>query len=72
MLQGLREGLCELCDTEYGIWFAPNPIWNKVMRHPDGREASEKHGFVCPNCFIKQAESVGLTHIWKLSYEQTI
>jgi len=63
----IRELLCMLCGCDYSVWYAPNPLWNKVMRHPDGREASEKYHFVCPNCFIKQAEAIGGTPtVWEL------
>lgn len=68
-----RELLCQLCNQEYSVWFAPNPIWNQVMRYPDGREASEKYHFVCPNCFIKIAEKRGLkTTGWMLTTSETI
>lgn len=63
-----RELLCQLCNAEYCVWFAPNPIWNKVMRHPDGREASEKYSFICPNCFMKTAEELGITPVWEVTY----
>lgn len=61
-----EEGVCELCNVEYGVWFAPNPIWNKIMRHPDGKEVSEKYNFVCPNCFIRTAEALGIHRVWEL------
>jgi len=64
-----RELLCERCACEYNIWFAPNTLWNKVMRHPDGREASEKYQFCCPRCFTYTAEALGLCGIWKLDLE---
>lgn len=55
-----RELLCEVCDHDYPIWYAPNPIWNKIMRWPDGREASEKISFICPTCFVMEAERLGI------------
>jgi hypothetical protein len=56
----LRECLCQVCDQEYPVWYAPNELWNAVMRYPDGREASEKIHFVCINCFTKEAEQLGI------------
>lgn len=55
-----QELVCELCDRDYPVWFAPNALWNKVMRHPDGKEASEKHNFVCMDCFATEAEKLGI------------
>lgn len=62
-----RELLCQICSREYCGWFAPNDLWNKVMRHPDGREASEKYSFVCASCFMKQAEALGLNMWYEVS-----
>ena len=62
-----EEGVCEVCNEDYPIWFAPNPLWNRIMRHPDGREASQKIHFICPRCFIKQAEALGKApRVWEL------
>ena len=58
-----RELLCEVCDEEYLGWYALNPLWNKIMRYPDGKEVSEKINFICLNCFTKEAERLGF-HIW--------
>lgn len=55
-----RECLCEICQLEYPVWFAPNELWNAVMRWPDGREISEKIGFICPTCFAKEAKEKGV------------
>lgn len=68
-----RELLCEVCDRDYPIWYAPNPLWNKVMRWPDGREASEKIGFICPTCFAMEAERLGIRpkgEAWVLDLEE--
>lgn len=67
----VRELLCQLCNEEYSVWFAPNAVWNRVMRHPDGRESSEKYHFVCPNCFIKEAVKLGIkTTGWLLTTDE--
>lgn len=55
-----RECLCEVCQLEYPVWFAPNELWNAVMRWPNGREISEKIGFICPTCFAKEAKEKGV------------
>lgn len=61
-----REGLCELCGREYGVWSAPSLIWNDVMR--DGYRANrDRLEFVCPTCFMREAEDVVEPHtIWDL------
>src|SRR5689334_13046519 len=43
-----RELLCMVCDRDYPVWFAPNRLWNPVMRRPDG---SDEYPFICPTCF---------------------
>lgn len=64
----LREGLCQICNQEYVTpWYAPNDLWNKVMRHPDGRELSEQYAFVCPGCFMKRAKELGVEPAWSLT-----
>ena len=69
ILDEKRELLCERCACDYNTWFAPDPLWNKVMRHPDGREASERYQFCCPRCFTYIAEKLGVCGIWKLDLE---
>ncbi len=65
-----RECLCELCNQEYPVWYADNALWNAVMRYPDGKEASEKTNFVCINCFVKEADRLGIEHpAWRLTVE---
>ena len=66
-----QELSCELCHRDYPVWYAPNDLWNKVMRAPDDREASEKHAFVCPTCFAMEAERQGVNGTaWVLNIEQ--
>lgn len=50
-----REGLCQVCDRDYPVWFAPNPLWNRVMR--DGvRAKGDMYAFICPTCFANIAD----------------
>lgn len=65
----MRELLCQLCHKEYPIWYAPNDIWNSVMRDKGGREETP---FVCPTCFGKEYEKRYGTCIWefKVNYIQ--
>lgn len=60
-----RELLCEMCDREYKVWFAPNELWNAVMRQPDKHEWS----FVCPTCFTLVADERGVKPVFCLSAE---
>lgn len=55
----VRELLCQRCDLEYPVWFAPNELWNRVAK--DGEH------FLCPNCFAVLAEARGASAIrWQL------
>ena len=59
-----RELLCQRCDRDYPVWFAPNELWNRVTDH-----LSEKPfiRFLCLNCFAFLAEETfGENFIWKL------
>lgn len=58
-----REGICDICGTEYPTWYAPNDLWNPVMRRPDG---SDVHDFVCPTCFAVWAERAGVATMFVL------
>jgi hypothetical protein len=53
-----RELLCERCDREHPVWFAPNAVWNAVVRpNPD---QGDEFAFLCPLCFIVLAEERGM------------
>jgi hypothetical protein len=54
------EDTCEDCGGPNVVWFAPNDVWNQVMRGGD-RGAPDAVGIVCPMCFIRRAENEGLT-----------
>lgn len=59
-----RELLCMICDRDYPVWYAPDDLWNPVMRSPDGSEALP---FVCPTCFTLEAVKAGIDIVFKLS-----
>jgi hypothetical protein len=46
-----------ICDRDYPVWFAPNDLWNRVVRLPDG---SDRWPFLCPTCFGMKAVEVGV------------
>lgn len=46
-----REGLCELCERIYGAWYAPNEMWNRVVK--------DDFHFLCPTCFTMLADARG-------------
>ncbi len=48
---GAPAEICQNCHQAYGVWFAANEVWNKVI--PD------RVGMLCPNCFINRAERQG-------------
>lgn len=58
-----RELLCMVCDRDYPTWYAPNWLWNKVMRLPDG---SDRFPFVCPTCFALKAIQAGVDVVFEL------
>ena len=55
------EGCCHKCGRPNIVWFAPNGIWNKVVR-----DAGEK-GILCPVCFVQLAEKAGFWGVWKVA-----
>lgn len=69
----VRECLCQLCDREYPVWFAPSDIWNKVMRQGGHISGDEEYPFVCPSCFaFKYEEEVNPNAVWMLSLENRL
>jgi hypothetical protein len=42
-----EELVCERCGRQHPVWFAPNEIWNRVIR--------SEH-FLCPTCFVVLAD----------------
>ena len=61
------EDFCQRCGRSNIVWFAPNNLWNKVVRvnnHP---------GILCPVCFVELAEALGIREVWKVApNEKTI
>lgn len=58
---------CQQCGQKNLTWFVDSVLWNRVMRHPSGREVDERYGIVCPQCFDATAEALGLTRaVWEL------
>jgi hypothetical protein len=58
----IRELLCQRCNQEYPVWYAPNELWNLVQQ--------EDEHFFCPTCFAILAEERGIrTTAWKLMLE---
>jgi hypothetical protein len=54
-----REDTCQRCGGPNVVWFAPNYVWNEVIR--DGTN------FLCPNCFVVLAELAGTRAIWRVA-----
>lgn len=58
----LRELLCQKCGRDYPVWFAPNALWNRVVK--------EDEHFLCMDCFALLAEERGVTKsAWMLTEE---
>lgn len=56
------EDTCESCGGPNICWFVASAIWNKVMGSPEG--------IVCPVCFVKRAEALGMNRgAWELRQE---
>lgn len=49
-----RELLCEICNRDYKVWFAPNALWNEVVR--------DQFNFLCPTCFTNMAAAHGVEY----------
>ena len=62
------EAKCDDCGRPNVVWFAPNEIWNKVIR-PNGEVETDP--MLCPTCFIRRAETSGIeATAWKVEPEQ--
>jgi hypothetical protein len=61
------EATCEECGRENVTWFAPNPLWNLVVRDKDKADP-----MLCPLCFIRRAEKAGFNRdawaVWPESW----
>jgi hypothetical protein len=60
--------VCRRCGGENVCWYAPSPLWNRVMRGNDIGGQSLFSDLVCLRCFVVLAEEVGVKcHAWRLS-----
>lgn len=59
----IRELLCMICGKEHPVWYAPNDLWNRVIR----RDGSDEHPFLCPTCFTVLAEERGAGEMFVVS-----
>lgn len=50
------EDTCQRCGGPNPSWHAASPLWNAVVRTPDG---SERWGVLCPSCFVALANEQG-------------
>lgn len=63
------EGFCEHCGRVNVVWFAPSPIWNKVVREPNGGADV----MLCPTCFVQLAEIAGIRSTgWAVIPERSV
>lgn len=56
------EAFCDDCKGPNVVWFAPNNLWNKVVRKVDKPDP-----MLCPRCFILRAEAMGIRESWVCS-----
>lgn len=59
-----RELLCQICEMGYPVWYAPNDLWNKVVRDSEG---NEQYHFLCPTCFAGLAYFEGVATMFVLT-----
>lgn len=63
---GHPEETCEMCGGRNMVWFAPSPIWNRVVRDP----AAPLPEILCPQCFTEAYEKkFGPPTAWKVTTE---
>ena len=64
----VRELLCQRCEQEYPVWFAPDELWNNVCRNYSGNEIH----FLCLTCFAVLAEKCGIVPAaWVVDIKKT-
>lgn len=58
------EATCEACGNTHIVWFVANDLWNRVV--------GNSQGILCPVCFAKRAEAVGIIPTaWEIRPEPT-
>ncbi len=60
---------CERCGHQNGVWFAPSPLWNAVMRGGCINGEPIFGDMVCAACFITLAEERGVAARFRLTAE---
>lgn len=58
---------CRRCGGPNVIWFAPSPLWNKVMRGNDICGDPLFNDLVCMPCFVALAAEAGVVGVWRLT-----
>ena len=54
-----RELHCEDCQRDYVVWFAPNELWNRVVR---SKYLATPEPFLCPTCFTVRCDATGVEY----------
>lgn len=63
-----HEGRCDRCGGANPVWYAPSPLWNRVMR----TDGVDLYPFCCPSCFARLAEMCGAVSdrtVWSFTAE---
>lgn len=66
----IREEQCQRCFGPNVVWWAPSPLWNRVIRGDDINGEDAYHGIVCPTCFAILAKIQGVANIWRFSAQR--
>ena len=56
---GHPEAVCHDCGGANVVWFAPNNLWNQVVR-----KSNKADPILCPRCFILRATAAGICDAW--------
>ena len=58
---GHLEEFCDDCGGKNVVWYAPNSLWNEVVR----RVETGPDPMLCPRCFALRVQASGRDVIWK-------